>query len=156
MTQRRRLLTGSVPLLPLERVPSSVHHAHSCLYPEDPCVFGFPGTDSPKYVWPELPGPGEYSGRELLDSRGLGIENGDEHPSRKSLVLTHPSLSGDCDPPHVLSDFCLSMPCFAFVSHSLQVHVSLPLLCLLILLAACTLLRCFLPLLPSAAFKCGC
>lgn len=98
VTQRHRLLTGSVPLLPLERVPSSVHHAHSCLYPEDPCVFGFPGTESPKYVWPELPGPGEYSGRELLDSGGLGIENRDERPSRKSLVLTHPSLSGDCDP----------------------------------------------------------
>lgn len=70
-----------------------------------------------------------------------------------SLILHY---LGTVTPPHVLSDFCLSMPCFAFVSHSLQVHVSLPLLCLLILLAACTLLRCFLPLLPSAAFKCGC
>ncbi|CAO2603586.1 hypothetical protein LEMLEM_LOCUS11711 [Lemmus lemmus] len=75
-----------------------MHHAHSCLYPEDRCVFGFSGTESPKYVWPELPGPGEYSGRGLLDSRGLGIENTDEHLSWKSLVLTHPSLSGDCDP----------------------------------------------------------
>lgn len=33
---------------------------------------------------------------------------------------------GTVTPSHVLSDFCLSMPCFALVSHSLQVHVSLP------------------------------
>lgn len=54
----------SVPLLPLELVPSILHHVHSCLYPEDCCVFGFPGTESPKYVWPEIPGPGEYSGQQ--------------------------------------------------------------------------------------------
>lgn len=98
MNQRSRLLTGSVLLLPPELVPSILHHAHSCLYPEDCHVFGFPGTESPKYVWPELPGPGECSGRGLLDSRSLSIENRDEHPSWKSLVLTRPSLSGDGDP----------------------------------------------------------
>lgn len=154
MNQRSRLLTGSVPLLPPELVPSILHHAHSCLYPEDRHVFGFPGTESPKYVWLELPGPGECSGRSLLDSRGLGIEN------RESTHLGSPWSSlvlhylGTVTHSHVLSDFCLSIPCFALVSHSLQVHISLPRLCLLVLLAACTFLCCFLPLLSSAAFKC--
>lgn len=62
--------------LPLELVPGVLHHAHGCLYPGDCCVCGFPGTKSSKYVWPEIPGPGKYSGRGLLDSMGLGSEKG--------------------------------------------------------------------------------
>lgn len=69
-----------------------------------------------------------------------------------SSLLLH--YQGTVTLSHVLSDFCLSMPCFALVSHSVQVHVSLHLLCLLVLLAAFTSLCCFLPHLSSAAFKC--
>lgn len=39
-----------------ELVPGILHPVHGYLYPEDCCVCGFPGTKSPEYVWPELPG----------------------------------------------------------------------------------------------------
>lgn len=76
MNQRNRHLAQSVPPSPLELVPGILHPVHGYLYPEDCCVCGFPGTKSPEYVWPELPGLGECSGRGLLDSMGLGSENG--------------------------------------------------------------------------------
>lgn len=76
MNQGSQQLTESVLPLPLELVPSVLHHAHSGLYPGDCCVCGFPGTKSPKYVWPELPGPGECSGRGLLGNVGLRSEEG--------------------------------------------------------------------------------
>lgn len=76
MDQRSRQLPESAPPLPLELVPSVLRHVHSCLYPECCCVCGFPGTESPEYVWPELPGPGEYSEGGLLVSMSLGSEEG--------------------------------------------------------------------------------
>ena len=72
-------LNESVPPLALELVPSVLHPVHGCLYPGDHRVCGFPGTKSPKYVWPELPGPGECSGRGFLDCMGLGSEKVEEH-----------------------------------------------------------------------------